>query len=317
MYESFYLRAVSPDDPVGIWIRHTVHKRPGRRPKGSVWCTVFDERLGPPFMHKLTTHTLSVPGGGWIDVNGSRLTPREAEGSCGDARWSLAFSAAEAELRHLPWDWLYRARLARTKLTSPMPAARFEGILELDGRSPIELRGWRGMVGHNWGSEHAERWIWLHGLGFEEMPDAWIDVALGRVKVAGRTSPWVANGALSLEGRRYRLGGLAARGLKVAEGPEGCLVRLPGEHGLAVQARVVVPPTTAAGWRYSDTHGAGADTVSDGHDVINCSVAELSLDVTAPGLGARRTLSTGHGGAYELGMRERDHGVPIAPFADG
>ncbi|MEA2153725.1 MAG: hypothetical protein QOI18_1958, partial [Solirubrobacteraceae bacterium] len=24
-----------------------------------------------------------------------------------------------------------------------------------------------------------------------------------------------------------------------------------------------------------------------------------------------------HGGVYELGMRERDHGVAIAPFADG
>ena len=29
------------------------------------------------------------------------------------------------------------------------------------------------------------------------------------------------------------------------------------------------------------------------------------------------SLRTPHGAAYELGMRERDHGVPIAPFADG
>jgi hypothetical protein len=173
------------------------------------------------------------------------------------------------------------------------------------------------MVGHNWGSEHAERWIWLHGVNFGEMPEAWVDIALGRVKVAGRTSPWVANGALYLEGRRYRLGGLGARGLRVSEAPDGCLVRLPGEHDLAVEARVVVPPTAAAGWRYADTHGAGADTVAGGHDVINCSVAALSLNVDAPRLGAARTLSTGHGGAYELGMREGDHGVLIAPFADG
>jgi hypothetical protein len=27
--------------------------------------------------------------------------------------------------------------------------------------------------------------------------------------------------------------------------------------------------------------------------------------------------STDHGATYELGMRERDHGVPIAPFRDG
>ncbi len=46
MYESFYLRTVSPDEPVGVWIRNTVHKRPGRPPQGSVWCTLFDARGG-------------------------------------------------------------------------------------------------------------------------------------------------------------------------------------------------------------------------------------------------------------------------------
>jgi hypothetical protein len=317
MYESFYLRAVSPEDPVGIWIRHTVHKRPGQPPKGSVWCTVFDARRGAPFMDKLTTPKLGVPAGGWIDVNGSRLTSKEAQGSSGGARWSLRFAGEEPELRHLPWAWLYRTRLPRTKLTSPMPAARFDGVLELAGRSPIELHGWRGMIGHNWGSEHAERWIWVHGVGFEEMPEAWMDVALGRIKLAGRTSPWLANGALSLEGRRYRLGGLGARGLSVSESAEGVRLRLPGEHGLTVHARVVVPRATAAGWRYADTHGAGAETPAGGHDVINCSIADLALTATAPGLAAARALSTAHGGAYELGVRERDHGVPIAPFPDG
>ena len=61
MYESFYLRAVSPREPVGVWIRSTVHKRPGRDPRGSVWCTVFDARRGRPVMSKLTTAALSVP----------------------------------------------------------------------------------------------------------------------------------------------------------------------------------------------------------------------------------------------------------------
>ncbi len=88
------------------------------------------------------------------------------------------------------------------------------------------------MVGHNWGSEHAERWIWLHGVCFAEEPRAWIDVALGRLKVAGRMTPWVANGALSLDGRRHRIGGLSGRGLEVSETAEGCTVRLAGADGL-------------------------------------------------------------------------------------
>jgi hypothetical protein len=317
MYESFYLRAVSPADPIGVWIRHTVHKPPGRRPKGSVWCTVFDAGRGRPFMHKLSSEELEVPAGGWIEVDGSHLAPKDAQGSCGAARWTLSFASAEPELRHLPWGWLYRAPLPRTKLTSPLPIARFDGVLELAGRSSIELDAWPGMIGHNWGSEHAERWIWLHGVGFEQAPEAWVDVALGRVRVAGRTSPWLANGALSLDGRRYRLGGLGARGLTVAESADRCVLRLPGKRGLSVQAQIAAPAGTAAGWRYADVEGAPADGPGGGHDVVNCSIASLTLAVTMPAGGGVRTLNTAHGGAYELGMREHDHGIPIAPFADG
>jgi hypothetical protein len=168
------------------------------------------------------------------------------------------------------------------------------------------------MVGHNWGSEHAERWIWLHAAGFEEAPNAWLDLALGRVKVGPWTSPWVANGALALDGRRHRLGGLAARGLRVAETVEGCAVRVAGERGLTVRAQVLVPAETAAGWRYADPASEGSL-----HDVVNCSIAAIQVGVTAPGMSSDRSLHSAHGGAFELGMRERTHGVPIAPFPDG
>jgi hypothetical protein len=313
MYESFYLRAVSPEEPVGAWIRYTVHKRPGHAPSGSLWCTVFDARAGgTPFMHKHTTTELAAPTGSWIEIGGdSRLGPGIAEGACGPARWSLRFNTDEPELRHLKQAWLYRAPLPRTKLSSPAPAASFDGTIVLEGppTRTLQLRGWQGMVGHNWGSEHAERWIWLHGIGFEENPSAWLDVALGRVLLAGRLTPWMASGAISLDGRRLRLGGLGARGLKVAESPARCTLSLPGEGGLTVEAHVNTPPGTSAGWRYADPDG-------DEHDVVNCSVAALTLNVRPPGEAAR-TLHTPHGAAYELGMRERDHGVPLAPFTDG
>jgi hypothetical protein len=323
MYESFYLRAVSPEEPVGAWIRYTVHKRPGQAARGSLWCTVFDAGRGAPFMHKHTSERLSTPAGGWIEIGaatgepgtggdraaaGGRFGPGLAEGSCGPASWSLRISDAQPELRHLKQSWLYRAPLPRTKLTSPAPAASFDGTLELPDRT-IELSGWRGMVGHNWGAEHAERWIWLHGIDFAEEQAAWLDVALGRVLVAGRLTPWMASGAISLNGRRLRLGGLGARGVRVAESAARCSLTLPGEGGLVLEAHVDDPPGAAAGWRYADPDGGE-------HDVVNCSVASLSLNVRPRGRAAT-TLHTAHGAAYELGMRERDHGVALAPFGDG
>jgi hypothetical protein len=319
MYESFYLRAVAKGEPVGVWIRHTVHKRPGAQPLGSVWCTLFDARRGAPLMHKLTTPRLEVPRDGWIAIgepgsaggDGATMAADRASGACGPASWRLSWSSEEPELRHLPREALYRAPVPRTKLTSPAPLATFEGEVQVAGRPPLAVSGWLGMVGHNWGSQHAERWIWLHVAGFEEAPNAWLDLALGRVKIGPWTSPWVANGALSLDGRRHRLGGLGARGLRVAETAAGCAVRVPGEYGSTVEAQVHVPAGTAAGWRYADPSG---DSL---HDVVNCSIAAVEVSVAAGGAASPRSLHSAHGGAFELGMREHSHGVPIAPFPDG
>jgi hypothetical protein len=274
---------------------------------------VFDARSGAPYTHKLTSDRLGVPEGGWIEVGpqasgGGVMGPREAVGRCGDARWSLRFHSGEPALEHLPSHLLYRTPLPRTKSTSPHPAALLDGTLELGGRE-IALHSWPGMVGHNWGSEHAERWIWLHGLGFDGAPAAWLDLVLARVAIAGRMTGWLASGALALEDRRYRLGGLRARGISVEADASGSAVSLAGESGARVEIYVQVPPHAAAGWRYSDPRGGD-------HDVVNCSVSALELDVALPGREGRRLRST-HGAAYELGMRERDHGVPIAPFGDG
>ncbi len=319
LYESFYVRAVCPEEPVGLWIRYTVRKPPGHAPTGSVWCTVFDARRGHPFMHKVTTRELRAPEDAWISIGDASIGPESARGQCGPARWSLRFASAEPELRHLSPAWLYRAPLPRTKLTSPAPAASFDGTLELPGRDAIELHGWRGMVGHNWGSEHAARWIWLHGVAFADAPDAWLDVALGRVRVGTRLTPWLASGALCLDGERWRIGGLAARATVLAARADGCTLALGGERGLRLRASVEVPARAAAGWRYCDP----GDELSSGaqHDVINCSVSALELSVTTRG-GTPRILRSQHGGAYELGLPTPEgagapgHGVPLAPFAD-
>jgi hypothetical protein len=324
MYESFYLRAVSPDEPVGAWIRYTVEKTPGLRARGSLWVSVFDARVGMPFMHRHTSDDLTSPDDAWIAVgNDSRFGPTCAQGyiqlggdavseiqsrdrvedDTGEIRWRLRIRPDATELRHFKQPWLYRTPLPRTKLTSPLPTASFDGTIELPGRT-LRLDGWRGMVGHNWGSQHAERWIWLHGIDFREDANAWLDVALGRVLVAGRLSPWIASGAICLDGRRSRLGGLGARGLKVVESAARCSLTLPGEHGLTVEAHVDTPPDCSARWRYADpdAHGPARE-----HDVSNCSVASLALNVrprTQKGTSgsAARTLHTAHGAAYELGV---------------
>jgi hypothetical protein len=289
-YESRYLRAVDPHAPRGVWIRHTVLQRPGGPPVRSLWCTAWDAGAGPPAAVKAT------PG-----APGARFEPDTVCGSATagahHAAWELAIADAAPPLRHLPHARLYDAPLPRTKVESPAPAARFSGTVEADGLR-LQLDGWPGMVGHNWGAQHAERWLWLHGIGFDGAPDAWLDLVAGRVRIGPATTPWIANGALHLDGRRHVLGGLRERP-EVEARPGEATVRL----GDDVRIHVTAPPEQTIAWVYADPPGGE-------HHSLNCSIA--ALEVTAAG----RTLATAHGGVYELGVRERDHGIAVAPFPD-
>jgi len=305
-YESHYLRAVDPARPRGAWIRHTSHQRPGEAPTGALWCTVWDAEAGPPYAVKQSLPAPSPPIGSFEGRSGGRFVGRaEAQGRT--AAWHLEPASGEAALRHLPRAWMYRAPLPRTKSESPMPDAVFTGSLEAGGQR-IEVAGWRGMVGHNWGSEHAERWVWLHALAFAEAPGAWLDVVMGRVRVAGRTTPWVANGAVALDGSRLRVGGLGrVRSTRVDARP-GALEAVVGGAAATIRVSVAAPLEQTVAFTYADPRGGS-------HHALNCSIAEVRLRVERPGRPAVE-LATAFGGAYELGIRETDHGVPLQPFPD-
>jgi hypothetical protein len=313
-YESFYIKSCRPGGGQGVWIRHTVHKRPGAEPKGSIWFTLFDVDAGAPLATKVTVPAaeLAAPPGSWIRVAGAEIGPGHAEGSVKTdavtASWRLAFGGEEEPCKYLPADWLYEAPVPRTKFVAPYPNARFDGELEVDGRS-LDISGWPGMIGHNWGSEHAERWVWLEGTGFEGAADTWFDAGAARIKIGRWTTPWVPSGALSLDGERHRLGGIGAvRAARIVESPTACEFVLPGKD-IVVRGRVSAPAKDFVGWVYADPKGPE-------HNTVNCSIADLELTVERKGA-APLALRLPGGGAYEFGMRETDHGIPVQPYPDG
>ena len=150
-YESFYLRAVSPSEPVGVWIRYTVHKRAGQPPLGSVWCTVFDAARGRPFMHKLTTPAL----GGAARGAGSRSAPASsapasgpgaAAGSCGPASWELRFRRRRPRTSPPPARVALPHEAAAHQAHEPGPRRRLRGSARAGRRAPHRARrlAWNG-----------------------------------------------------------------------------------------------------------------------------------------------------------------------------
>lgn len=313
-YESFYIKASQPGGGRAIWLRHTTHQRPGAELRGALWLTVFDSEAPGPRAIKASFSAADVtaPTGTYIQIAGAMLEPGRAHGSIADggvqANWELGFSDESGPLHHLPRELLYRSRLPKTKLLSPHPMARFDGSLTLDGET-IELDGWPGMVGHNWGSEHAEKWIWIQASDLGGVKGDYLDVAAGRIKLGPATTPWLANGRIVLEGDEYRLGGFGhAYGTELSERPDGCEFTLPGRN-VNVKGRVGASPKDFVAWVYADPKGPE-------HNVLNCSISDLELKVERPDRRHARVEMAGVA-AYELGTRDTDLGVPLQPYPDG
>ena len=292
-YESYYLRAVDPTGSRAVWIRYTVSRAPGGPPDAQLWFTFFDRSGAAPRAVRVDAGTATTGRNAWIGVGDSSFGPDGIEGRADAVSWSLRCRDGELPLEHLPRDWMYRARLPRTKLLSLSPSTLFDGALEVDGET-VSVDGWCGMVGHNWGEQHAAQWIWLHGLAFDgAAPSTWIDLAVGRVRLGPVVTPWIANGAVSLGGERLRLGGPGRR-VSVDAARDGCVLRIPGP-GVTVSACVSAPADAFVEWDYADPGAADGP----GHRVLNCSVADLALTVARG-----RTpleLRTSGGAAYEWG----------------
>jgi hypothetical protein len=314
-YESFYIKATRPGGGQGIWIRHTVHQRPDEPATASLWLTFFDaDAAGGPQAAKATfpASDLSAPDDAFIRIGETTLAPGSASGGIAaadlEASWDLTFTDGAEPFHHLPYERLYGAKLPRTKFLSPYPASRFSGRLVIGGNE-IALDGWPGMIGHNWGAEHAERWIWLQAPDLGGREGDYLDVAAGRIKVGPWTTPWVMNGQIVLEGEAHRLGGFGRTyGTEIKEAPTSCQFDLPGKNA-RVLGRVDGDMKDTVAWVYADPKGPE-------HHTLNCSISTMELTVERPGHGAEK-ITVERAAAYEFGSRDLGHGIPLQPYPDG
>jgi hypothetical protein len=290
-----------------VWIRHTRHLAAGATEgSAALWCTVFDPMAGAPAAVKQSLEEIPP---------GVRAGPEHFRGEARArgrmAEWELSLSGVNGSLRHLRPSLLYRLPLPKTKLEAPVPDGIARGRVVVDGVL-ADVVGWRATVGHNWGREHAERWVWLHAAGFEDEPEAWLELVIARVRVGGALTPWIANGAVFLGGQRFRLGGLGhVPGVRVVAGPGRLEAIVPGER-LEIRVAVHADLDQTVGFKYA---GVGTDSVAGEREVLHAGLAEVRLGVRRRGRSSAE-LATACGGAYELGGREFTRGVALQPYPD-
>ncbi|HTR73322.1 MAG TPA: hypothetical protein VMG80_06975 [Solirubrobacteraceae bacterium] len=298
-YESHYLTAVAPGGGRAVWIRYTNDKPAGQPARGRLWCTVFDRAAEAPLARRTTgpgeiavagvgeiaeTTPKEIAGsaageaagagrGSWAQIDGATIGPGMASGQLKDIGWELEWHGETPVLGYLPKSWLYDRSWPRSNGAALAPTATFAGQLEVAGER-IDLNGWRGMVGHNWGADHADRWIWAHVTSLGERDEkGWLDMVLARARVGRWLTPWLPAGAIEVDGVRKRIGlGGETRGLRVAVERERVVVELPNLAGGGLRLEATTPARSTVNWDYVTPDGSS-------RDVRNCSIASGTIEL--------------------------------------
>lgn len=207
--ESYFLKLNDREGRRALWLKATILVRDGGAPRfAEAWAIAFDREGRHVAVKERIPLAEARFGDGGLDVLVSRLrlSPGRASGevASGDHRiaFDLRFTMVAPPLVHFPSERMYEGPLPSSKLVTPHPDSRFTGSYSVDGET-IEVEGWRGMEGHNWGAGHAERYAWAHCNQWEGEDDLVFEGVTARVKVGPVLAPPLTVLCVRHRGVRY------------------------------------------------------------------------------------------------------------------
>jgi hypothetical protein len=308
-YESFFQRANHPSRPLAFWIRYTLFS-PEQRPGdaiGELWAILFDGESGRHFVAKT-----EVPLGRCrfatdrfeVEIDGAHLDALRLSGKAagreGSFEWDLRYTGGERPLFLLPLG-MYEKRLPRAKMIVGVPQAIFDGRLRAGDRE-IDIAGWRGSQNHNWGSRHTDHYAWGQVAGFDDDPDAFLEVGTGRIKIGPLWTPFVTPMVIRQGGEELALNTSArlarARG-KFDYFDWSFASQAPG---VEVEGRIFAPREAFVGLDYKNPPGGSKHC-------LNSKLAGCELTIRRRGGTVR--LRTEHRAAFEILTDDREHGIAI------
>lgn len=309
-YESWFCRANHPARPLAFWIRYTIFSPKGRPSDaiGELWAVYFDGEAGAITSVK-REHTIAACSfaKSELDVRiaGARLDAEALEGDASSGghsiAWSLRYTSPSPPLLLLD-KRLYAAPLPKAKVLVGSPHAVYTGVLRVDGVEHA-IDGWVGSQNHNWGAKHTDRYAWGQVAGFDDAPEAFLEVATAQLKLGPLTTPALTVLVLRLDGEELAFNrithALRARGdyrffhWRFAT----------GDRATRIEGWIAAADRDFVGLPYYDPPG-GTKTC------LNSKIARCELTVRRRGR-PTRTLRTEHRAAFEILTNASDHGVPM------
>jgi hypothetical protein len=296
-YEVFYVTA-SLGDSRAVWLRWTLLRPREGGATCALWACAFGRGRERWFASRQTLDGAqwSARAGGGVQVGDSELDPHGCAGETADAsgrpmRWELRWRPVAEPSPYFPAA-LERAAGGATFPIAAVPLARASGWVEVDGER-IDVEDAPLQQSHLFGGRHANRWGWVHALGFEDDPEGFLTLIWARPERAGGRVPAASALVLRVDGTLHR-----SRGIRAVRWHDkgGDAVIFSGRAGDArVDGVVRAYANRLTGVTYHDPDGA---------DVFcaNTEIADLDATITVGGR-ARRVRCAGATG-FERGSRQ-------------
>jgi len=309
-YESWFQRANHPTRPLAFWIRYTIFSPKGRPEDavGELWAIYFDgetnqhvaiKQVVPidrcAFSRKGLDHSIDESR-----LDSSRLEG-EARGQGHEIRWSLSYRSPAPPLLLLP-EPLYRGSFPKAKSLVGSPLAVFSGSLEVNGER-IEIEEWVGSQNHNWGERHTDRYAWGQVAGFDDAPDAFLEIGTARLKLGPLWSPWMTVMVLRLGEEEIRLTGIPQSLRARGRYDYFCWRFASSLGGTSITGAITATRNDFVGLPYDNPPG-GVKTC------LNSKIASCHLTLRRRGRHPL-VLHTSGRAAFEILTDDRDHMVPI------
>jgi hypothetical protein len=260
-YESRFVRANHPHRPQALWLRETLLLPTAGESVADVWVMVFDPEGAGNRAIKVA-HSLDAS-----DFSYDAWTARIGEATIDDvavigaleadghsASWEMRIDPGDEKPVKLLTERGYRAKFPTAKTTVRHPLATFDGHLTLDeGR--LDVDSWIGSVNHNWGKRHTPAYAFGQVCGFDESPDASLEIVTAHAAVGPLTLP-----ATTLFVLRHARGEVAVRSILAARRTHGTYEPFTwtfgGRSGRAtMEGEITADPSDVIGLTYYDTTG--------------------------------------------------------------
>lgn len=312
--ESYFCKLNDLKQGLALWTKFTIYS-PENAPElalGEVWAIFFDSddpgcNLGikqsfPMAECQIGSGRRSLkfgpnqfsPGHVTIDLENEQGRRIQAD---------LDFTTSSPHLEHFPYEWMYTAKIPKSKALTPYIHERFSGDFRVDKRE-VRVDNVPGMQGHNWGREHAHRYAWAHCGAFEGAPNVWFEGLSAKVKIGPFTSPWLSLAYLYDGEKRYDFNrGLTLFSRKIALGYNRWAFQLENQSHI-LRGELGEIPEMFAGLKYYNPTGVLSYC-------LNSKVANCELTLIEKRGGHTQKFRSVNGAALEILTKDEGHGVRV------